>query len=315
MGSIFCRFTPPKKPRIHPRLFAVRNSPLCGGAARLTAEPVTSSLLTLTERRRAAFPSEFSLTLRRTAPFVRIPLISPVCAFAFPFAVPSSLRSSLRVQLFPPKKPRIHPRLFAVRNSPLCGAAAARLTAEPVTPSLLTLTERRCSAFPFGFSVGSPPCGSVGATALRPVCATVCLSVRYSVLAPLVLTSPVVSTKKAEDTPSAFCCPQQSSVRRCHTPYGVTSDFVTADAHGKASGGIPVRLFRWLSAVRLRRCDCLTSRLCNRLPFRSLFRPRSARPYESSCFHQKSRGYTLGFLLSATVLCAAVPPHALRRNQ
>ena len=157
------------------------------------AEPVTSSLLTLAERRRAAFPPEFSLTLRRTAPFVRIPLISPVCAFAFPFAIPSSLRSSLRVQLFPPKKPRIHPRLFAVRNSPQCGVAA-RLTAEPVT--------------------------------------------------------------------------------------------ITADAHGKAPGGIPVRLFRWLSAVRLRRCDCLTSRLCNRLPFRSLFRPRSVRPYKSGCFHQ-----------------------------
>ena len=119
---------------LSPRLFAVRNSPLCGGtAARLTAEPVTSSLLTLTERRRAEFPYEFSLTLRRTAPFVRIPLISPVCAFAFPFAIPSSLRSSLRVQLFPPKKPRFVPRLFAVRNSPLCGGAAARLTAEPVT--------------------------------------------------------------------------------------------------------------------------------------------------------------------------------------
>ncbi len=70
------------------------------------------------------------------------------------------------------------------------------------------------------------------------------------------------------------------------TPYGGTSDFVTADAYGKALFGIPVRLFRWLSAVRLRRCDCLTSRLCNRLPFRSLFRPRYARPYESSCFHQ-----------------------------
>ena len=132
IGSIFCRFTPPKKPRFMPRLFAVRNSPPCGGAARLTAEPVTSSLLTLAERRRAALPSEFSLTLRRTAPFVRIPLISPVCAFAFPFAVPSSLRSSLQVQLFPPKKPRF------------------------VT--------------------------------------------------------------------SAFCCPQQSSVRRSRTPYGGTSD-------------------------------------------------------------------------------------------
>ena len=39
------------------------------------------------------------------------------------------------------------------------------------------------------------------------------------------------STKEAEDTLSAFCCPQQSSVRRCRrTPYGGTSDFVTADA-------------------------------------------------------------------------------------
>ena len=41
IGSIFCRFTPPKKPRFVPRLFAVRNSPQCGAAARLTAEPVT----------------------------------------------------------------------------------------------------------------------------------------------------------------------------------------------------------------------------------------------------------------------------------
>ena len=79
-----------------PRVFVVRNSPQCGGAARLTAEPVTASQLTLAERCRAAFPSEFLLTLRRTAPFVRILLISPVCAFAFPFAVPSSLRASFR---------------------------------------------------------------------------------------------------------------------------------------------------------------------------------------------------------------------------
>ena len=35
---------------------------------------------------------------------------------------------------------------------------------------------------------------------------------------------------------------------------------------------------------------------------------------ESCCLHQKSRGLRLGFLLSATVLRAAVPPHALRRN-
>ena len=194
--SLQVRLFPPKKPRFVPRLFAVRNSPLCGGAARLTAEPVTSSLLTLTERRRAAFPSEFSLTLRRTAPSVRLPYVPSVQPFAFPFAIPSSLRSSLRVQLFPPKKPRIHPRLFAVRNSPPCGGAAARLTAEPVTSSLLTLAERYRAAFPSGFSVGSPPCGSVGATALRPVCATVCLSVRCSVLATLVLTSPVVSTSQ-----------------------------------------------------------------------------------------------------------------------
>ena len=54
------------------------------------------SLLTLAEWRRAVFPSEFLLTLRRTAPFVRVSRISPVCAFAFPFAVPSSLRSPFR---------------------------------------------------------------------------------------------------------------------------------------------------------------------------------------------------------------------------
>ena len=130
--SLQVQLFPPKKPRIHPRLFAVRNSPLCGdAAARLTAEPVTLSLLTLTERRRAAFPSEFSLTLRRTAPFVRIPLISPVCAFAFPFAIPSHF---------------------------------------------------------------------------------------------VLLTSPVVSTQKAEVCASAFCCAQQSSVRSRRTPYGGTGD-------------------------------------------------------------------------------------------
>ena len=173
IGSIFCRFTPPKKPRFMPRLFAVRNSPLCGAAAaRLTAEPVTSSLPTRS-------PSCVNSARRSDDGF---PLFRRTLC-------------SLQVQLFPPKKPRIHPRLFAVRNSPQCGVAA-RLTAEPVTSSLLTLTERRRAAFPFGFSVGSPPCGSVSATALRPVCATVCLSVRYSVLATLVLTSPVVSTSQ-----------------------------------------------------------------------------------------------------------------------
>ena len=185
-----------------PRLFAVRNSPPCGGAARLTAEPVTSSLLTLTERRRAAFPSEFSLTLRRTAPFVRIPLISPVCAFAFPFAVPSSLRSSLRVQLFPPKKPRFMPRLFAVCNSPLCGGAAARLTAEPVTSSLLTRSPS---------CVNSARRSDDGFPLFRR---TLC-SLQVQLFPP----------KKPRFVTSAFCCPQQSSVRRCRrTPYGGTGD-------------------------------------------------------------------------------------------
>ena len=71
------------------------------------------------------------------------------------------------------------PRLFAVRNSPLCGGAAC-LTAEPVTVTA-DAHGKAPGGIPVRIFVDAPPCGSVGATALRPVCATVCLSVRYSV--------------------------------------------------------------------------------------------------------------------------------------
>ena len=89
----------------------------------------------------------------------------------------------------------LSPRLFAVRNSPPCAGAAARLTAEPVTVTA-DARGKVPGGFPVRIFVDAPPYGSVCTDTPHFSRLRVCLSVRYSVLAPLVLTSPVVSTKE-----------------------------------------------------------------------------------------------------------------------
>ena len=100
-------------------------------AARLSAEPVTSHC----SRSRKPHPPSprllFAFTLRRSAPFVCIPLPRAPLLPRFALAVPSL--PSLRVQLFPPKLPRGFPSVFCCPQPPSARHNAARLSAEPVT--------------------------------------------------------------------------------------------------------------------------------------------------------------------------------------
>ena len=108
------------------------------------------------------------------------------------------------------QKTRGNTRVFVV-SAVLCAAGnAARLTAEPVTVTA-DVHGKAQYGFPVRISVYAPPCGSFGATALRPAGSTVCLPVRFSVA--LLLTSPVVPTRKPEVT-LGFLLSPQSSVRQ-----------------------------------------------------------------------------------------------------
>ena len=120
--------------------------------------------------------------------------------------------------------------------------------------------------------------------------------------------------KKSRFVTSAFCCPQQSSVRRSRTPYGGTSDFVTADAHGKAPGGIPVRIFvdappyGSVGATALRPV-CATVCLSVR------YSVALCAPYESVCFHQskpKTNHYQVEVVLVFSFLISSFYFQALK---
>ena len=80
----------------------------------------------------------------------------------------------------------LSPRLFAVRNSPPCGGAAARLTAEPVTVTA-DARGKVPGGFPVRIFVDAPPYGSVCTNTPHFSRLRVCLSIHCSVLAPRVL--------------------------------------------------------------------------------------------------------------------------------